>query len=132
MHHLTEKIIFKNSLLINLKFKMIHFSHSVDFSDNVLINARFYDCFFYKCYQYSFDRADLRNCSFQECYCVDYDNDDEDDDDTDGEILNFQNKQQFKEFIRSKTITFYGAKNIEFIKVDDEEIKIIIKAVYNL
>ena len=92
MHQLTEKIVFRNSLIINLKFKMIHFSHSIDFSDSVLIDTRFYDCFFYNCCQYSFDRADLCNCFFQECYGVDYD--DDEDADTDDEIVDFQNKQQ--------------------------------------
>ena len=107
----TKNLSFANCRLDNLTFENIEFNHSVDLSDCSLVNTKFSNCFFADGIHCSFDRADLYNCKFEQCY------DDED------FLIGMINK---------KKITFYNAKNIEFAKFNEEDVLNIIKETYNL
>ena len=107
----TKNLSFRSCRLNNLKFEGILFQHSVDLSDCSLLNTKFFNCFFTGGQQYSFDRTDLNNCSFESCY--------------DG------NGFDIVHMIENKRITFNDAKNFEQA-VFDEDVKSAIKETYNL
>ena len=107
----VKKLSFQNCRLDNLNFIELSFSQSVDVSNSSLINAKFFKCWFYDDFHYSFDRTDLNNCTFDSCV---------------GSPVSFVN------LIRNKQITFYDAKNIELAKFSDEEVKNIIKNTFDL
>ena len=111
LRHTTEDLSFKSCRLNNLIFESIFFQHSLDLSDCSLLNTKFFNCFFTNGQQYSFDRTDLNNCSFECCYN--------------------ENGYDFIEMVENKLITFYGAKNLE-LAVFDEEVRNVIKETYNL
>lgn len=110
-HSTTTDLSFANCKLDNLTFENIDFNHSVDLSDCSLVNAKFSNCFFADGIHCSFDRADVYNCTFEQCY------DDED------YLIGMINK---------KKITFCNAKNIEFAKFNEEDVLNTVKETYNL
>ena len=107
----TKDLSFANCRLDNLTFENIDFNHSMDLSDCSLVNTKFSNCFFGDRIHCSFDRADLYNCTFEQCYDENHD------------LIGLINK---------KKITFYNSKNIEFAKFDEEDVLNIIKETYKL
>ena len=105
----TKDLSFRNCRLDNLIFERIDFDHSMDLTDCSLVNTKFSYCCFSDDSRCSFDRADLNNCTFEDFY----------------------NKDLIKA-IKSKRITFSGAKNIEFAKFDEKDVLNAVKETYNL
>ena len=110
-HSTTTDLSFANCKLDNLTFENIDFNHSMDLSNCSLVNTKFSNCFFADGIHCSFDRADVYNCTFEQCY------DDEDD------LIGI---------IKKKKITFYNVKNIEFAKFGEEDVLNMVKETYNL
>ena len=107
----TEDLSFRSCRLNNLTFENIEFKHSLDLNDCSLLNTKFLNCFFFYGQQYSFDRTDLNNYTFECCHD--------------------ENGYDIIDMIKNKLITFYGAKNFE-LAVFDEQVKSVIKETYNL
>ena len=107
----TEDLSFRSCRLNNLTFENIEFKHSLDLNDCSLLNTKFLNCFFFYGQQYSFDRTDLNNFTFECCHD--------------------ENGYDIIDMIKNKLITFYGAKNFE-LAVFDEQVKSVIKETYNL
>ena len=106
----TKDLSFRNCRLDNLIFERIDFNHSIDLTDCSLVNTKFSCCYFADVSHCSFDHADLDNCTFEDFYNVD----------------------DLIKAIKSKRITFYDAKNIEFAKFDEKDVLNAVKKTYKL
>ena len=111
-HCTVRDLSYKNSKLDKVSFASVRVAHSLDLSDSSLVGATFDNCYFADNIQCSFDRTDLRNCTFEYCF---------------GGF-----RYNFKSLIRKKHITFYDAKNIHLAKFMDEGIREAIRETYGI
>lgn len=114
----TKNVQLRNCILDSLTFSRIDFKHSVDFTGSSLVNVKFDDCWFQDRSVYSFDRCDLRNCTFDWCRCK-------------NDAVGWS-QDKLVEMVKYKKMTFYSAKNIDQVKFTYEPLKRAIKETYNL
>ena len=116
MKDTTCDLDFSECMLNNLMFDLIIFQYSVNFSGCSLVNTTFETCHFHKRSQYSFDRADLRNCTFKHCLG--------------GNNFGWSRKELMK-MVREKRVTFDKVKNFDEA-IFENDIKEVIKETYHL
>ena len=116
MKDMTCDLDFSDCILNNLTFDLIIFQYSVNFSGSSLVNTTFETCHFHKRSQYSFDRADLRNCTFKHCLG--------------GNNFGWSREELMK-IVREKRVTFDQVKNFDEADFEND-IKEVIKETYHL
>lgn len=116
MKDTTSNLDLSECMLNNLTFDLIIFQYSVNFSGSSLVNTTFEACHFHKRSNYSFDRADFRNCKFKHCLG--------------GNNFGWS-REEFTKMVREKKVTFDEVKNFDEAYFEDD-IKKVIKETYHL